>query len=196
MRGQPHYLTSHTCEKATATEHTMIITPTLAVGLSELVEKFGIHTDAFISHSIAFIFLMLIMVKFGIKPIKEQLDTRRARIEEGEAMRAESKKALADVQQSSELLLDDARQQAQDQLNHANVLAQAIHDNAILKASTDALVLLSNANKQAELEEKLQKIALRGEFARLLAEATSQVTGKILSEDDHRRITEEAIKQL
>jgi len=189
-------LISTTCEKATATKHIMTIDPTLAIGLSELVDKFGLHADAFISHFIAFTILMIVMVKFGIKPIKAQLDERRDRIEEGESMRAESKKALADVQVSSEILLGEARKQAQGQVDHAHELAQAIHDKAISRAENDTQILLNNASKQAELDKKLQKEALRGEFAKLLAQATSQVTGKILNDADHRRINDEAIRQL
>ena len=46
------------------------------------------------------------------------------------------------------------------------------------------------------MDTQREKEALKGEFARLVAQATAQVTGKVLSEADHRAINAEAIKQL
>ena len=56
--------------------------------------------------------------------------------------------------------------------------------------------MLENAKSQAERDIQREKEALKGEFARLLAQATSQVTGKVLSEADHRAINEQAINSL
>ena len=42
-------------------------TPVLANKLTELADKFGLHTDVFIAHAIAFTVLVIVVVKFGIK---------------------------------------------------------------------------------------------------------------------------------
>ena len=64
------------------------------------------------------------------------------------------------------------------------------------KASAEARSIIENARTQAALDTQREKDALKGEFARLVAAATAQVTGKVLTEADHRAINEEAIKQL
>ena len=46
------------------------------------------------------------------------------------------------------------------------------------------------------MDTQREKDALKDEFARLVAEATSRVTGKVLSDADHRAINEEAIRSL
>ncbi|MBR3944955.1 MAG: hypothetical protein IKK15_07660, partial [Akkermansia sp.] len=83
-------------------------TPVLANKLTELADKFGLHTDVFIAHAIAFTVLVIVVVKFGIKPIMQQLEERRARIEEGEAMHARSEKELAEVKATGEKILAEA----------------------------------------------------------------------------------------
>ncbi|MFI3243531.1 MAG: ATP synthase F0 subunit B [Akkermansia sp.] len=173
-----------------------MLSPILAMDVQALFDRFGIHTDAFIAHSIAFIILAVVVVKFGIKPIAAQLEERRKRIEEGEAMRAESERVLADVKESSKGIVAEARDQAQVQLEKAKEMATRLQDEAATKAAADARTTLDNAAKQAEFEAQQQREALRADFTRLVAAATSQVTGKVLSEEDHARINEEAIAQL
>ncbi len=170
--------------------------PLLAMDIQALFDRFGIHTDAFIAHSIAFVILAAFVVYFGINPIAAQLAERRRRIEEGEAMRSESERMLADVKVSSVSIVNDARKQAQEQLDRSKEMTARLQDEAAAKASADARTILDNAEKQAAFEAQQQREALRADFTRLVAAATSQVTGKVLSPEDHARINEEAIQQL
>ena len=168
----------------------------LAFNLQEFASKFGLHTDAFIAHAIAFTLLIIVVAKFGIKPIAAQLEERRQRIEEGERRRAESERALAEVKQSSAAIIDEAREQGQEDLAHAKAQATQVQEQAAERAAADAQQTIENARKQAELETRQQQEALKGDFARLLAQATAQVTGKVLTEADHRSINEQAISKL
>ncbi len=173
-----------------------MIATLLAANFQQFVDKFGLNLDSFVAHSIAFTLLVIIVVTFGIKPIAAQLEERRKRIEEGERMRAESEKSLAQVKQESEIILSTARSQGEAHIDHARELATQAQEQSSLRAATEAKTIIENARKQAALETQLEKDALRADFARLVAEATTQVTGKILSENDHRLINEEAIRQL
>ena len=170
--------------------------PILALDIQSLVSKFGLHTDVFIAHLIAFSIVVAVVVKFGIKPIQEQLEERRQRIIDGEEMRAESEKMLTDVKLTSDVIIKDAQELGQSELTNAKKIAQNHQEESAAKAITEAQDILSKARKQAELEAAQQKAALRGDFARLVAEATAQVTGKFLSEEDKREINASAIAQL
>ena len=64
------------------------------------------------------------------------------------------------------------------------------------KATAEAQTVLENARKQADMDTQRQKDALKDEFTRLVAEATTRVTGKVLTEADHRTINAEAINSL
>ena len=74
--------------------------------------------------------------------------------------------------------------------------AARVQEELVAKATTEAQTVIENAKKQAAMDTQREKDALKGEFARLVALATSQVTGKVLTEDDHRKINDEAIKAL
>lgn len=174
----------------------MMISPILAAGLEELPGTFGLHTEAFIAHLIAFAILVFVIVKFGLKPVMTLLEERRKRIEEGEAMHARSQQELADVKATGEKILDEARETGKQEMEHARKTAARLQEELTNKATAEAQTVIENAHKQAALDTQREKDALKGEFARLVAQATAQVTGKVLTEEDHRRINAEAINQL
>lgn len=173
-----------------------MFTPLLADAVQEMTEQFGLHTDAFIAHTIAFIILAAVVVFFGIKPIMKQLEERRQRIEEGEAMHERSQKELAEVKITGEKIVADAREEGRKQIEHARQTAAKLQEDLTAKATLEARTIVSNARQQADLDTRREKEALKGEFARLVAAATAQVTGKVLTEDDHRAINAEAISKL
>ncbi len=173
-----------------------MFTPILAFDIAEFANKFGLHTEAFIAHFIAFSVLVAIVVIFGIKPIMKQLEERRQRIMEGEAMHEQSRKELAEVKLSSEQMLDEARENGKAEIARAKETAARLQEDLAAKAAAEARGVIDNAHKQAELDTQREKEALKADFARLVAQATTQVTGKVLSEADHRAINAEAISRL
>ena len=106
----------------------------IATSFSEMVDQFGLHTEAFIAHFIAFAILVAVVVFFGIKPIMRQLEERRRRIEEGEAMHARSEKELAEVQERSIGIVNEARDQAKAELDHARQLSEKLRAERAAKA--------------------------------------------------------------
>lgn len=171
-------------------------TTILAVNVEELPAQFGLHVEAFIAHLIAFIIIVSVVVFFGIKPVMKLLEERRRRIEEGEAMHARSEKELAEAHSRGESIVDDARDRAKAELNHAREVASLLRDDLSAKAQAEAESIKTNARAQADMEARLQEDALRSKFAELVAQATAKVTGKVLTEEDHRAINAEAIRHL
>lgn len=173
-----------------------MFSPIIAADLQGLVSKFGLHQEVFIAHLIAFSVLVAIVVIFGIKPIMKQLEERRRRIEEGEAMHARSQQELAEVKETGDRILNEARESGKKEIDHAKQTASRLQSELADKASAEARTIIENARTQAEHDIARQKAALKGEFATLLAQATAQVTGKVLTEEDHRAINAEAIRSL
>lgn len=171
-------------------------TAILAASLEELPAQFGLHTEAFIAHLLAFIIIVAVVVFFGIKPVMKQLEERRKRIEEGEAMHAKSEQELAGAKAKGEGIVEQAREQAKEELEHARQVAAGLRDDLAAKADAEAKTILDNARAQAEMDARKQEDALRSKFADLVAQATAQVTGKVLTEEDHRAINAAAISHL
>ena len=111
-------------------------------------------------------------------------------------MHERSSRELAEVRQNSERILDEARDAGQAEIERARASAAQLREDLSAKASAEAKTIIDNAHSQAARDTEREKEALRGEFARLVALTAEQVTGKILSEADHRATNADAISKL
>ena len=93
-------------------------------------------------------------------------------------------------------ILDEARESGKKEVEQARQTAARLQADLSAKATAEAQTVLENARKQADMDTQRQKDALKDEFTRLVAEATTRVTGKVLTEADHRTINAEAINSL
>ena len=62
--------------------------------------------------------------------------------------------------------------------------------------SAAALNSLAKAEEAAKSERDKMHAALKKEFGRLVASTTAQVTGKVLTDEDQKRINEEALAEV
>ena len=91
-------------------------------------------------------------------------------------------------------VVDEARDSGKQEIDRARASAARIQADLTAKAGAEAQSIIANARSQASLDTEREKQALRADFARLVALTTAQVTGKVLSEADHRAINAEAIR--
>lgn len=160
-------------------------------------ESFGVTSwEPFVAHAVAFILMVVILRCLAFKPVQKMLEERRQRIAEGEEMREESERKLATVNEQSREILIEAGEKGQQQIDAAKKAANKLMEEQEAKASLRADEIIAKARELAELEQQQERAALRNQFGQLVATATAQVTGKILTDEDHRRINQEAINSL
>lgn len=165
-------------------------------GIAGLLESFGIEGEFFIAHLIAFILVVILLRVFAFKPIQQILEERKKRIAEGEQMRAESEKALAGAKETGEIIKEEAREEGRRSIARAKEKADKLLSDKEEEAGEIARHIVEKTREAAQQEALRSQEDLKVEFSRLVALATEQVTGKILTEEDHRRINDEAISQL
>lgn len=158
---------------------------------------FGVTSwEPFVANLIAFVLMVVILRCFAFKPIQNILEKRRKRIEEGEEMREESEQQLASVKERTHEMLVEAGEKGQEKIVAAKEAAARLLEEQEAEASRKAEEIVKKARQLAELEQKRERDALKEQFGQLVALATARVTGKVLTEDDQRRINREAIDSL
>jgi F-type H+-transporting ATPase subunit b len=145
---------------------------------------------------VLFLFTMWVLSKVAFPKIQEALD-KRARtiaesIEAAERQRKESDELLAEYRAR----LAEAREQADDIMARARKAAETAETEASAagKEKRDDLVAAAKRDIEAETRRSLEQI--RKEVADLTVLATEKVTRKALSEDDQRRLVEEALSEV
>ena len=139
---------------------------------------------------------LYVLAKVAFPRIAEALDKRQKAIEESietsERIRKEAEELLEEYRER----LAEARGQADDIVARARKTGEA-HENEVLaeaKAKREEMMEQTRRDIEAETRRAIQEI--RKEVADLTVAATEKVTRKSLTDDDQKRLVEEALAEL
>ena len=145
---------------------------------------------------VLFLFTMWVLSKLAFPKIQEALDKRAKTISESieaaERQRKESDELLAEYRER----LTEAREQADDIMARARKAADTAESEAKAEGNAKREELVAAATRDIEAETRRSLQQIRKEVADLTVLATEKVTRKALSEDDQRRLVEEALSEV
>jgi F-type H+-transporting ATPase subunit b len=145
---------------------------------------------------VCFLITLFVLKKFAFGPIQNMLDERRDRIrrsiEEADKARVEARKLL----EEHRALIGQARGQAEEILAEARRVADSQRQRVKEETEADRQRRLEETKRQIEAETHRALEQIRAEVAELTLVATTKVTGKVLDDEDHRRLIEDAIRDL
>ncbi|MGE9268866.1 MAG: F0F1 ATP synthase subunit B [Verrucomicrobiales bacterium] len=159
-------------------------------------ESFGVNWPFFIAQLLNFIIVIFVLKKFAFGPIQEILEKRRARIAEGEEKLKEIEQRLAESEKETEAKIAEANKEAQRLIDEAKESSTAFTERKSQEAVEQAQGILAKAEAQAKAEREQLAAELKRDFGRLVTATTAKVSGKVLNDDDQRRINEEALQSV
>jgi F-type H+-transporting ATPase subunit b len=145
---------------------------------------------------LTFLIVLWVLKRFAFGRIQGLIDQRRDRIrealDEADKARAEArelrelvKKEREEALVDRERILDDSRRQAQAQL-----------DRARAAADTDLKERLEKNREELDAENVRLRETIRRDVVELTLLAAEKVTGKVLDEEDQRRLIDETIAEV
>jgi F-type H+-transporting ATPase subunit b len=152
----------------------------------------GLMIWTLITFGLAFAFLKWKV--FG--PVQAAIDARRERIrqalDEADKARAEARRLLEEHRS----IMKQARGDAEQILVEARRVAEAQGERMREELEADRQRRIDDTTRQIEAETRRALEQIRAEVAELTLIATSRVTGKVLTDEDHRRLIDDAIREL
>jgi len=143
-----------------------------------------------------FVISMYILAKLAFPRISEALDRRQHAIEESidhaERVRHQADELLDEYRER----LREARGQAEQIVERARRTAEATERDAQENATERREKLLEQTRREIETETRRAIQEIRREVADLTVMATEKVTRKTLTEEDQRRLVEDALSEL
>lgn len=162
----------------------------------ELFGPFGINKQFFIAQCINFFLVLFVLKKFAFGPIQAMLEQRKQRIAEGEEKLKRIENQLAESEEVTAKTLAEANANAKRMIDEAKESAGAFAEQKNQEAIASAQNILAKAEEAAKAERNQVMAELKRDFGRLVASTTAGVTGKVLTEDDNRRLNEETMASL
>ena len=137
-----------------------------------------------------------VLKRFAFGQIQRVIDERRERIrrsiEEAEKARGEARRLL----EEHRALIGQARGQAEQILAEARKVAESMARRVKEETEADRQRRREETKRQIEAETQRALEQIRTEVAELTLIATTKVTGKVLEDADHKRLIDEAIRDL
>ncbi len=164
--------------------------------LENISKTFGWNAPFFFAQVANFILVIFVLKKFAFGPIQAMLEERRARIASGEEKIKLIERQLADSVQTTAAAIAKANDEAVRMVNEAKQGAATFTEQKAQEAISHAQQILAKAEAAAKADRERLTAELKREFGRLVVATTSQVTGKILTGDDQKRINEDALSKV
>ena len=143
-----------------------------------------------------FLITFFVLRRYAFGPIQKVIDERRERIkqslEEADRARHEAHQLLEEHRK----LIGQARGDADRILTEARRVADAQRERAREETEADRQRRLEETKRLIEAETQRALEQIRAEVADLTLIATERITGKVLDDQDHKRLIEEAVEGL
>ena len=161
-----------------------------------IVTTFGVDWPHLLAQVASFCILCVILYRFAYRPVLKMLEIRRQQIALGLANADQIKAELARTEAQRREVMAQANAQANKVIEEARAAAARVREQETQKAIAAAEQITIKAREAAVREHDRMLAELKRELGRLVVQATTTVTGKILTSEDQRRLAEETVKQV
>jgi F-type H+-transporting ATPase subunit b len=145
---------------------------------------------------VCFAITFYVLKRYAFGRIQSAINERREKIrqslDEADRARSEAHKLL----EEHHALVAQARGDAESILGEARKVADSQRDRLKEELDAERARRVEETRREIEAETRRSIELIRSEVADLTLEATAKVTGKVLDDEDHRRLIEEAIGDL
>ena len=164
--------------------------------MGQLAQTFGVDWPHLLAQVVSFSIVCALLYRLAYTPVLAMLAKRRELITQGLVNTEKINAALAAIEAQREQTLAAARGEAAAIVDHAREAAKRLHEQETDKAIAAANRILVRAREQATAERTQMMAVARREIGRLVVETTAVVAGRVLTEDDQRRLVDETTHQL
>jgi len=164
--------------------------------VAQIARTFGVDWTHLGAQIISFSIVCAVLLRFAYKPILKMLEQRREEIALGKANADKIKAELDKTESQRKEVLQKASADGAKFIEEAKAAALRLQQEETKKAIASAEQIVAKA-REASAQEREQMLAeTKREVGKLVVEATTVVTGKILTAEDQKRLAEETAKQL
>jgi F-type H+-transporting ATPase subunit b len=145
---------------------------------------------------LCFLVTFFVLRKFAFGAIQKIIDERRQRIREALAEADQARAEARSMLEEHRAMMAQARGQAEEILAEARRVGESQKVRQRDELEADRQRRLEETERQIQAETQRALALIRAEVADLTVVATQKVTGKVLDQQDHKRLIEDAIREL
>jgi len=145
---------------------------------------------------ITFLLLFYVLAKFAWKPLLKMLEERENLIKSSLDDAEKARQELEKINSESEVIISQARSEAQSILSDGKAAAEKIKDDTIAKAKDEASKIREDAKHQIQVEKDKAITDIKKEVVELSISVAEKLINKNISEQDNSSLIEESLKKI
>lgn len=145
---------------------------------------------------IIFVILILVLGKFGFKPIANSLKERENSIADSLAQAEKARAEMASLTAKNEELLNQAREERNKIVAEARDAAERIKAEILDKAQAESAKKLSDAMREIETQKKAAIVEIKNTVGQMALQIAEKVVRKDLANDSaQKELVEKLVKE-
>jgi F-type H+-transporting ATPase subunit b len=164
--------------------------------LEEVLNIINPMTSTVFWSVIVFILLIVVLWRFVLKPVNKMMVKRQEDIQEAVNIADKQKQEAQEFVEGQKLQLDAAKKEARQIIEDSKVAARKIKEEIEEKATEKSRVILDSALEEIKAERDRSIIAVKNQMVEIAMDATEKIIGKSLSEEEHKKLIEESLKEV
>jgi len=164
--------------------------------IEQIARTFGVDWQHLIAQTISFCIVCALLYKFAYKRVLAMLEDRRRLIEAGLANAEKAKSQLESAEAQRLEVIGKANAEATRLIEEARTAAVKVGEKETQKAVAAAEQIIVQAHQVADRDHARMLGELTREVGRLVVQTTATVTGKVLTPEDQRRLSEETARHV
>jgi F-type H+-transporting ATPase subunit b len=144
---------------------------------------------------IVFAILIVVIWKFVAKPVNNLLTRRQNEIQESVNSAEKQKEEAEKYLEEQKKLVDEAKKEARNIIEESKDAAKRLKDEIEEKAGEKSRALLETAQEEIKAERERSVVAVKDQIVTLALDTTQKIIGKSLSEEEHKKLIEESLKE-
>jgi F-type H+-transporting ATPase subunit b len=164
--------------------------------VQQIAQTFGVDWPHLTAQVISFSIVCALLYWLAYTPVLQMLEARRRQIAQGLENTEKINAALAAIDAQREGIISAAHVEAARLIDEARAAAARVKELEAQRARAAADRILIRAREQTRHQHDRMLAELRREVGHLVIETTAAVSGRVLTEDDQRRLVEETTREL
>ena len=145
---------------------------------------------------IVFVILIVILWRFVLKPVNKMMIKRQEEIQEAVNIADKQKQEAQEFIEGQKMQLEAAKKEARQIIEDSKIAARKIKDEIEEKAAEKSRTILDSALEEIRAERDRSVVAVKNQIIEIAMDATERIIGKSLSEEEHKKLIEESLKEV
>ena len=164
--------------------------------IENIAQTFGVDWSHLLAQIVSFSIMCVVLYRWAYTPVLNMLEERRKVIALGQKNAEQIKAELARTEAQRQDIVQKANAEAGKIIQEAHAAAVRVQERETQKAVAAAEQITASSRQAAAQDYERMLRELKREVGRLVLRTTASVAGKVLTEEDQRRLAEETAKEL